>query len=66
MALQVGVKVEEPACSTERASRTGMIEEVVRGDPFPRHRIRWDDGYESVYTPAAGGLHKLADRTRAS
>jgi hypothetical protein len=60
MALQVGDKVEEQARSTERASRTGVIEEVVRGDPSPRYRIRWDDGHESVYAPAAGSLHKLA------
>jgi Domain of unknown function (DUF1918) len=59
MALQVGDKVQEQARSTERASRTGVIEDVVRGDPSPRYRIRWDDGRESVYTPAAGCLHKL-------
>jgi hypothetical protein len=36
-----------------------MITEVIRGDPSPRYRIRWDDGHESVYTPAAGCLNKL-------
>ena len=65
MALQVGDKVEEQARSTERASRTGTIEEVLRGDPFPRYRIRWDDGHESVYAPAAESLHKLAVQTKA-
>lgn len=60
MALQVGDKVEEQARSTERTSRTGVIEEVVHGDPSPRYRIRWDDGHESVYTPAAGCLHKVS------
>ena len=60
MALKVGDNVEEQARSTASAGRIGMIEEVVRGDPSPRYRIRWDDGHESVYTPAAGGLHKLA------
>jgi hypothetical protein len=59
VALQVGDKVEEQARSTERTSRTGVIEEVVHGDPSPRYRIRWDDGHESVYTPAAGSLHML-------
>ncbi len=66
MALQVGDKVEEQARSTERATRTGTIEEVVHGDPSPRYRIRWDDGHASVYTPAAGGLHKLAVEKKAS
>jgi hypothetical protein len=65
VALHVGDKVEEQARSTERATRTGMIEEVVHGDPSPRYRIRWDDGHESVYTPAAGSLHKLPAATTA-
>jgi hypothetical protein len=65
VALQVGDNVEEQARSTERASRTGTIEEVVHCDPSPRYRIRWDDGHESVYTPAAGSLHKLHAATKA-
>jgi hypothetical protein len=32
------------------------VEAVVRDDPFPRYRIAWDDGHESIYTPAAGAL----------
>jgi uncharacterized protein DUF1918 len=66
VAFQVGDKVEEQARSTERPSRTGVIEEVVRDDPSPRYRIRWDDGHESVYAPAAGSLHKLAAEKQAS
>jgi hypothetical protein len=30
---------------------------VVREEP-PRYRIRWDDGRESIYSPAAGALRK--------
>jgi hypothetical protein len=59
VALQACDRVEEQARSTDLSTRTGLIEEVVRGDPSPRYRIRWDDGHESVYTPAAGCLHKL-------
>jgi hypothetical protein len=29
---------------------------VLRGDPSPRYRIRWDDGHETIYTPASGAL----------
>jgi hypothetical protein len=29
----------------------------VRDAPSPRYRIGWDDGHESIYTPAAGALH---------
>jgi hypothetical protein len=35
----------------------GVIEEVVREEP-PRYRIRWDDGRESIYSPAVGALRK--------
>ena len=66
MAFRVGDKVEEQARSTERPSRTGVIEEVVHDDPTPRYRIRWNDGRESVYAPAAGCLHKLPAASSAS
>jgi hypothetical protein len=59
VALEAGTRVAVEAESTERTARTGVIEEVVRGDPHPRYRIRWDDGHESIYTPAAGALRAL-------
>jgi hypothetical protein len=40
------------------------VRAVVRGDPSPRYRIYWDDGHESVLTPAAGCLHCGAPATR--
>lgn len=36
--------------------RRGVIEEVLRGDPNPRYRIRWDDGGVSAYAPTGNGL----------
>jgi Domain of unknown function (DUF1918) len=59
MAFSPGDRVLVEAQSTDHAARRGVVEEVVRDDPFPRYRIRWDDGHESIYTPAAGAL-KLA------
>jgi hypothetical protein len=56
MAFEVGTPVVTQAGSTTRGPRPGVIEEVLRGDPSPRYRIRWDDGRESVYTPASGTL----------
>jgi hypothetical protein len=56
MQLSVGSRVEVESESTDRPSRKGVIEEVVREEPSPRYRIRWDDGHESIYTPAAGAL----------
>ena len=59
MALEVGTRVVVGRQSTEHAERTGVIREVVHGDPAPRYRIAWDDGHESIYTPAAGALQAL-------
>jgi hypothetical protein len=59
MALRVGMRVAVESESTQRPGRTGVIQEVVREDPHPRYRIRWDDGHESIYTPAAGALRAL-------
>ena len=64
MALKVGMRVEVESESTDRPSRCGVIEEVVRDDPHARYRIRWDDGHESVYTPAAGALRALEPARR--
>ena len=35
--------------------RRGVVEEVIAEEP-PRLRIRWDDGHESVFAPAAGAV----------
>ena len=35
------------------ASRTGLIEEVLREAP-PRYQVRWEDGNTSILAPAAG------------
>ena len=57
MELKVGDRVEAESESTEQAPRGGVVEEVLEGESSPRYRIRWDDGHESIYTPAAGALH---------
>jgi uncharacterized protein DUF1918 len=56
MVFEVGSRVVVESESTSRQPRPGVVEEVLRGDPSPRYRIRWDDGHESVYTPASGAL----------
>ncbi|MHB8693555.1 MAG: DUF1918 domain-containing protein [Solirubrobacteraceae bacterium] len=56
MAFKVGKRVEAEPESTDRRPRSGVVEEVLRGDPSPRYRIRWDDGHETIYTPASGAL----------
>jgi hypothetical protein len=59
MAFAAGTRIEVESESTDRPSRRGVIEEVLRDDPHARYRIRWDDGHESIYTPAAGALRAL-------
>ena len=66
MAFEVGTPVVTQAGSTTRGPRLGMIEEVLRGDPSPRYRVRWDDGRESVYTPASGALKAQPGRRRTT
>jgi len=56
MAFAVGTRICTQAGSTSRGPRLGVIEEVLRGDPSARYRVRWDDGRESVLTPADGSL----------
>jgi hypothetical protein len=56
MELKAGDRIVVESESTERPPRKGVIEEVVSPHPTPRYRIRWDDGHESIYTPAAGAL----------
>ena len=56
MTFQVGDRVVAEAESTERRPRAGTVREIVREQPA-RYRIEWDDGHESIYTPAAGALH---------
>jgi hypothetical protein len=65
MELKAGDRVIVESESTERPARTGVIEEVVRKPPSPRYRIRWDDGHESIYTPAAGALRPAARAEKA-
>ena len=65
MAFQVGNTVEAEAESTDRRPRSGVVEEVLRGDPSPRYRIRWEDGHESIYTPASGALRARPARKRS-
>jgi hypothetical protein len=56
MAFTVGKRVVAESESIDRQPRSGLVEEVLRGDPSPRYRIRWDDGHETIYTPASGAL----------
>ena len=64
VAFEVGERVVAQSESTQRRSRSGVVEEVLLGESSPRYRIRWDDGHESVYTPAGGALRAGQRRKR--
>jgi hypothetical protein len=66
MAFTPGDHILVEAGSTERNARHGVIDEVVHGDPHPRYRIRWEDGHESVYTPADGALRRAETASRST
>jgi Domain of unknown function (DUF1918) len=57
--LNVGDRVAIEAEGTQHRPRHGAVEEVLGSLVAPRYRIHWDDGHESIYTSAAGALHKL-------
>jgi hypothetical protein len=46
-----------------QSARAGTIEEVLQAQP-PRFRVRWEDGHESIVTPAAGAAR--IERRRAA
>jgi hypothetical protein len=65
MEFKSGDRVQVESESTERPPRTGVIREVVHGTAYPRYRISWDDGHESIYTLAAGALQPAEPAKRA-
>jgi len=56
MSAQVGDRVVVEAEGTTKAPRHGVIEEILQEEPR-RFRVHWEDGHESILTPAAGALH---------
>jgi Domain of unknown function (DUF1918) len=59
MELKAGDRVVAESESTEREPRRGVVEEVLGSGSTSRYRIRWDDRRETIYTPAAGALHRV-------
>lgn len=63
--FKVGDRIVAESESTARRRRPGVIEEVLRSEPSPRYRIRWNDGHETIYTPASGALRAEQPPKRA-
>jgi hypothetical protein len=64
VSAKVGDRVVVEAERTTQAARRGVIEEILQQEP-PRFRVHWDDGRESILTPAAGSLRVEPKKKRA-
>jgi hypothetical protein len=53
MEAAVGNRIVVEAEKVAQPARRGVIEEILQAQP-PRYRVRWDDGHESIISPAAG------------
>ncbi len=53
MEAAVGSRIVVEAEKVAQSARSGVIEEVLQAQP-PRYRVRWDDGHESIISPASG------------
>lgn len=65
MSAKVGDRVVVEAERTTQVARQGVIEEVIQEQPL-RCRVQWDDGHESILTPAAGSLRVEPKRRRST
>jgi Domain of unknown function (DUF1918) len=64
MSAHVGDRIVVESERAAQARRAGVIEEVLHEDP-DRLRVRWDDGHESIFTPAAGVATIMPAKTKA-
>jgi Glu-tRNA(Gln) amidotransferase subunit E-like FAD-binding protein len=53
MKAHVGDTIVLESEKVGQPGRTGVIEEVLQGDPA-RVRVCWEDGHTSILTPSAG------------
>ena len=53
MKAKVGSMITVEAERATQTARRGTIKEVLQEDP-PRYRVQWDDGRESIFSPASG------------
>ena len=56
MDIRVGDRIAVEAERVGVLEREGDVLEVMEGQIGVRYRVRWRDGRESVFTPAAGSV----------
>lgn len=55
MDVKVGDRITVETERVGQAGREGEVLEIVQGAAVSL-RVRWDDGHESLFTPAAGAV----------
>lgn len=60
MDVRQGDQIAVEAETVGQPERRGEVLEVIEGTTSVRYRVRWDDGHESLFTPAAGAM-RIAD-----
>jgi hypothetical protein len=63
--VHVGDQVMIESERAGQAGRSGIVEEVLSEQP-QRLRVRWDDGRESIFVPAAGVARIVEQPARAA
>jgi Domain of unknown function (DUF1918) len=53
MTGKIGDRIVVEPKTVAQTGRGGVIAEVLQQEP-PRYRVRWDDGKETTFSPAAG------------
>ena len=65
MAFEVASRILSESESTDRRPRPGVIEEVLRGDPSPRHRNRFRRSSRVVMCSLLGVVDPAASASAA-
>jgi Domain of unknown function (DUF1918) len=65
MALKAGDQVIIEAKKVHGSERAGTVERVLAESP-PRYLVRWDNGRQSIISPAAGELHLVVKAKAAA
>jgi hypothetical protein len=59
MDAKTGDRILVEAETVGQPDREGEVLEVLEGTTKVTYRVRWNDGHESLFTPAAGAMRVL-------
>jgi hypothetical protein len=63
MDVKAGDRIAVETEHVGEPERQGEVLEVIQGDTAIRYRVKWNDGHESVFTPAAGVVRLVEEAT---